>query len=47
MADVFIHFFCLAAPVTHPGDRPIGIIGYLASEVDQPPAIHDDALIKV
>src|SRR5215831_21233629 len=47
MADVFIHFLGLAAPVTHPGDCAIGVIGHLASEVEQATAIHDDALIKV
>src|SRR6266478_3798554 len=47
MSDVCIHLLGLAAPVVHPGDCTIGVIGHLAGEVDQPTAIHDDALIKI
>src|SRR2546430_16368644 len=46
VSDVFIHLLGLAAPVPHPGDCTIGGIGHLSGEVDQPAAIHDDALIK-
>ena len=45
--DVGIHLLGLAAPVTHPGDCIIRVIGDLSGEVDQATAIHDDALIKV
>src|SRR6266478_2653730 len=47
MSDVGIHVLGLATPITHPGDCPIGGIGYLPGEIDQLTAIHDDALIKV